>query len=96
MSRGHGRIQRAVLAYFEENPEAKSPILEIAGESLGKDSITPSEYESFRRAIESLLVAGELMKIPCQLYGGGYPICTPETYSESWLNTPLGRHFCEE
>ena len=80
MSRGYGKNQRAVLEYFARYPDARSPIIEITGVMLEKNLISASEYESFRRATNSLLVAGELKKIPFRMDCGDYYYCTPNTY----------------
>ncbi len=80
MSRGYGKNQRAVLEYFARHPDARSPIIEITGVMLEKNLISASEYESFRRATNSLLVAGELKKIPFKMHYGDYHYCTPNTY----------------
>ena len=80
MSRGYGKVQRAILRYFDENPDERSPITEIAGVMLGKEVITMSEYESYRRALNSLVRDGRLRKCPDRNHYGDYWYSTPERY----------------
>jgi hypothetical protein len=91
MSRGYGKVQRAVLAYFAKYPETRTSILEIAGYSLGKDLISASEYESYRRAVNSLLAAGELKKLRTRMHNGNYHYCTPAKYLEL-KSGPFGKY----
>ena len=80
MSKGYGKVQNAILRYFDENPDARSPITEIAGVMLGKELITPAEYESFRRGLNSLLAEGRLRKCPDRTHYGDYWYSTPNIY----------------
>ena len=82
MNRGYGKVQNAILRYFDENPDARSPITEIAGVMLGKELISPAEYESFRRGLNSLLAEGRLRKRPDRTRYGDYWYSTPEVYVE--------------
>lgn len=82
MSRGYGKVQNAILRYFDENPDARSPITEIAGVMLEKHTITMSEYESYRRALNSLVRNGRLRRRPDRTHYGDYLYSTPEVYEE--------------
>ena len=73
-------MQSAILRYFDENPDAQSPITDIAGVMLEKHTITMSEYESYRRALNSLVRDGRLRKCPNRTHYGDYWYSTPEIY----------------
>ena len=61
MSKGHGQVQRSVLAVFEAAPRELLDSIEIAGRALGVYEIDDSEASSYRRALRKLAGAGAIV-----------------------------------
>lgn len=69
MSRGYGRIQRAILEMFEKNPNQTAESFLIAGYIFETRSINSSQKNSTNRALKKLVEAGELEDLGCNRLG---------------------------
>ena len=61
MSKGYGKLQRAILDIFESNPDKMLDSIEIGCLAYGENPISTAQASSVRRALRKLADAGEVV-----------------------------------
>jgi hypothetical protein len=60
MGRGHGAMQRAILAVFEQHPDEILDAVEIAARAVGTNRVINAGAPLYRRALSDLVREGML------------------------------------
>lgn len=71
MSRGPGRVQRAIVELFATEPAAMLDSITIACRVFGVEACEPAQAVSVRRALHSLAERGELVDLGRRGWRGG-------------------------
>lgn len=93
MSRGLGKIQRAVLEVFENNPKKGLDSIVVTGLVFDKTEVNDSECVSVRRALRSLVKSELLLDMGRGFRQGRRQYALPEYYEEyrERVNTVFGK-----
>ena len=63
MSKGYGKLQRAILDVFEDKPDELLDTITIAALAYGQNPITKAQASSVRRSLRKLVDAGEVVDL---------------------------------
>lgn len=63
MSKGYGKMQRAIIDVFEAKPDELLDTITIAALAYGENPVTNAQASSVRRSLRKLVDAGEVVDL---------------------------------